>query len=98
MQSPVRPQVAVCPSSTKVEDTTFVAPNKSEPEHVTTTGEALDNQSPDMENDDNATSVPVPESQPNSAAHTPQDLPPSVSSPQLPRLRIHGKREGRSET
>ena len=93
LQCPVRPQAAVSPSSTNVEETTLVAPNTSEPEHVTTPDETLDNQSHDMENDDNATSVPVPESQPNSAAHTPQVLPLSLSSSQLPRFRIHGKRE-----
>ena len=45
LQCPARPQAAVCPSSTKVEDTTFVAPNKSEPDDATTTDETLDNQS-----------------------------------------------------
>ena len=52
-----------------MEDTSFVAPNTSELEHVTTTDETLDNPSPDMETDDNDASVPVAESHPNSATH-----------------------------
>ena len=46
-----------------------------------------------METDDNPTSVPVPQSHPNSARHTSQDLSPSASSLQLPRFRIHDKLE-----
>ena len=84
---------AVTPSVTKMEDTTFAAPNTSKPEHVTTTNETLDNPSPDIETDDNGTSVPVPDSRPNSETHKFQGLPPSASSLQLPRFRIHGKRE-----
>ena len=76
-----------------MEATTFVAPDTSESEHVATTDETLDNQSPDMETNDNVTSVLAPESHPNSATHTSEDLPHSASSSQLPRFRIHGKRE-----
>ena len=76
----------VTPSVTKMEDASFIAPNTSELEHVTTTDETLDNQSPDMETDDNDASVLLPESHPNSATHTSQDLPPSASSSQLPRM------------
>ena len=68
----------VIPSATKMKNTTSVVPNTNEPEHITITDETLDNQSHDMETDDNATYVLVPETQPNSATHTSQDLPQSA--------------------